>query len=132
MAVLDQDRHLLAARPGLLLIADKGYASAELDSYLDHHGVELVRPATATARPVPASGCSPRSASSSNQSTTPSKANSTWNCTAGAALPGSPPASPSGCRRSPPRSGTTTPPAHSSKSQHTRSQHTRSQHTRSQ
>ena len=46
MAVLDQDRHLLAARPGLLLIADKGYASAELDSYLDHHGVEYVNAAS--------------------------------------------------------------------------------------
>src|SRR4051812_7211199 len=53
MAVLDQDRHLLAARPGLLLIADKGYASAELDSYLDHHGVELVRPAYRNRAPRP-------------------------------------------------------------------------------
>src|SRR3982751_5095045 len=53
MAVLDQDRHLLAARPGLLLIADKGYASAELDSYLDHHGVELLRPAYRNGAPRP-------------------------------------------------------------------------------
>jgi hypothetical protein len=53
MAVLDQDRHLLAARPGLLLIADKGYASAELDSYLDHHGVELLRPAYRNRAPRP-------------------------------------------------------------------------------
>jgi Transposase DDE domain len=53
MAVLDQDRHLLAARPGLLLIADKGYASAEFDSYLDHHGVELLRPAYRNRAPRP-------------------------------------------------------------------------------
>jgi hypothetical protein len=45
MAVLDHDAHLLTARPGLLLIADKGYASAELDDYLSRHGVELLRPA---------------------------------------------------------------------------------------
>jgi hypothetical protein len=45
MAVLDHDAHLLTARPGLLLIADKGYASAELDNYLHDRGVELLRPA---------------------------------------------------------------------------------------
>jgi hypothetical protein len=45
MAVLDHDAHLLTARPGLLLIADRGQASAELDDYLHARGVELVRPA---------------------------------------------------------------------------------------
>jgi hypothetical protein len=44
MAVLDQDDHLLTARPGLVLIADKGYASAELDDYLAARGVALLRP----------------------------------------------------------------------------------------
>ncbi len=44
MAVLDHDRHLLAARPGLLLIADKGYVSTELDTYLRDRGVKLLRP----------------------------------------------------------------------------------------
>ncbi len=34
MAVLDHDRHLLAARPGLPTVADKGYVRAELDTYL--------------------------------------------------------------------------------------------------
>jgi hypothetical protein len=45
MCVLDVDAELLAARPGLLLIADKGYASAELDDYLHARGAELLRPA---------------------------------------------------------------------------------------
>jgi hypothetical protein len=45
MSVLDHDAHLLGARPGLLLIADKGYASTELDAYLHARGVELLRPA---------------------------------------------------------------------------------------
>ena len=45
MCVLDPDADLLAARPGLLLIADKGYVSAELDDYLHARGVELLRPA---------------------------------------------------------------------------------------
>jgi hypothetical protein len=45
MAVLDQDAALLAERPGLLLIADKGYTSAELDDYLRARGAELLRPA---------------------------------------------------------------------------------------
>ena len=44
MAVLDHDAHLLTARPGLLIIADKGYASAELDDYLNARGVQLLRP----------------------------------------------------------------------------------------
>jgi hypothetical protein len=44
MAVLDHDRHLLTTRPGLLLIADKGYASAELDDYLARRDAQLLRP----------------------------------------------------------------------------------------
>jgi hypothetical protein len=38
---------LLAGRHGQTLIADKGYASAEFERRLAHHGVELVRPARA-------------------------------------------------------------------------------------
>jgi hypothetical protein len=53
MTVLDHDRHLLAARPGLLLIADKGYASAELDDYLHARGVDLLRPAYRNRAPRP-------------------------------------------------------------------------------
>jgi hypothetical protein len=53
MAVLDHDAHLLAARPGLLIIADKGYASAELEDYLHARGVELLRPAYRNRAPRP-------------------------------------------------------------------------------
>jgi hypothetical protein len=53
MAVLDHDRHLLAARPGLLLIADKGYVSAELDDYLRDHGATLLRPSYRNRAPRP-------------------------------------------------------------------------------
>jgi hypothetical protein len=53
MSVLDHDAHLVGARPGLLLIADKGYASAELDEYLHARGVELLRPAYRNRTPRP-------------------------------------------------------------------------------
>jgi hypothetical protein len=53
MSVLDHDAHLLGARPGLLLIADKGYASAELDAYLQARGVALLRPAYRNRAPRP-------------------------------------------------------------------------------
>src|SRR3954452_24583637 len=45
MCVLDRDADLIAARPGLLLVADKGYTSVELDDYLHARGAELLRPA---------------------------------------------------------------------------------------
>jgi hypothetical protein len=53
MAVFDQDRHLLTERPGLLLIADKGYTSAELDAYLHARGADLLRPAYRNRAPRP-------------------------------------------------------------------------------
>ena len=53
MAVLDHDRDLLAARPGLLLIADKGYVSAELDTYLADRGAQLLRPSYRNRQPRP-------------------------------------------------------------------------------
>ena len=53
MCVLDVDAELLAARPGLLLIADKGYTSAELDEYLHARGAELLRPAYRNRTPRP-------------------------------------------------------------------------------
>jgi hypothetical protein len=53
MAVLDPDAHLLTARPGLLIVADKGYAPAELDAYLHRRGVELLRPAYRNRAPRP-------------------------------------------------------------------------------
>ncbi len=53
MAMLDHDRPLLAARPGLLLIADKGYISAELDDYLHARGADLLRPSYRNRAPRP-------------------------------------------------------------------------------
>lgn len=44
---------LLAGRDGQVIIADKGYASAEFERRLADHGVELVRPARSTERRRP-------------------------------------------------------------------------------
>ncbi|GII58535.1 transposase [Planotetraspora thailandica] len=44
MAALDHDPGLTADRPNLLIIADKGYVSTELDAYLAERGVRLLRP----------------------------------------------------------------------------------------
>lgn len=53
LAMLDHDRQLLATRPGLLVIADKGYRSLELDDYLHTRGAQLLRPAYRGHRPRP-------------------------------------------------------------------------------
>ncbi len=53
MCLLDADAALLAARPGLLLIADKGYVSAELDDYLHARGADLLRPSYRNRPPRP-------------------------------------------------------------------------------
>jgi len=44
MAVLEHDPTLLADRPGLVIVADKGYVSAELDRFLADRAVALLRP----------------------------------------------------------------------------------------
>ncbi len=53
MAVCDHEPHLLAARPGLLIIADKGYVSRELDRFLAERGVRLIRPSYRNRTPHP-------------------------------------------------------------------------------
>lgn len=53
MAICDHDPQLLAERPGLLLIADKGYISAELDAFLAERGVRLLRPSYRNRTPRP-------------------------------------------------------------------------------
>ncbi|HEX2072569.1 MAG TPA: IS982 family transposase [Geodermatophilus sp.] len=53
MCVLDAEADLLAERPGLLLLADKGYISAELDDYLHARGAELLRPSYRNRAPRP-------------------------------------------------------------------------------
>ncbi|MGY1620560.1 IS982 family transposase [Geodermatophilus sp. SYSU D00691] len=53
MCMLDEEPHLLAERPDLLLLADKGYASAELDDYLHARGADLLRPSYRSRTPRP-------------------------------------------------------------------------------
>jgi hypothetical protein len=53
MAVLDYEPGLLTERPGLLILADKGYASADLDTYLAQRGVRLLRPSYRNRAPRP-------------------------------------------------------------------------------
>ncbi|MDX8055217.1 IS982 family transposase [Lentzea sp. BCCO 10_0798] len=54
MAILDHDPSVLADRPGLLIIADKGYVSRELDAFLAERGVRLLRPSYRNRTPHPA------------------------------------------------------------------------------
>jgi hypothetical protein len=53
MAMCDHDPTLLGTRPGLTIIADKGYVSRELDHYLDQHQVRLLRPSYRNHTPRP-------------------------------------------------------------------------------
>ncbi|MEV0169447.1 IS982 family transposase [Nonomuraea fuscirosea] len=53
MAICEHDPHLLAERPGLLIVADKGYVSAELDAFLTERGVRLLRPSYRNRTPRP-------------------------------------------------------------------------------
>jgi hypothetical protein len=53
MCILDEDLDLLAERPGLLVLADKGYVSAELDAYLQARGAALLRPSYRSRAPRP-------------------------------------------------------------------------------
>ncbi|WP_445261029.1 IS982 family transposase, partial [Pseudonocardia sp. D17] len=53
MAVLDHDPTLTTDRPGLTIIADKGYVSRELDTYLAERGVVLLRPSYRNRTPRP-------------------------------------------------------------------------------
>ncbi len=50
--VLDHDPGLLAERPGLLIVADKGYVSAELDRWLAERGCGYCVRRIATGRHV--------------------------------------------------------------------------------
>lgn len=53
MAMCDHDPTLLATRPGLTIIADKGYVSRELDHYLAEQQVRLLRPSYRNRTPRP-------------------------------------------------------------------------------
>ncbi|MDX2701994.1 IS982 family transposase [Streptomyces sp. PA03-6a] len=43
-ALIDNEPHLSAHRPGLLILADKGYIAAELDRFLAARDISLLRP----------------------------------------------------------------------------------------
>lgn len=47
------DEVLVADRPGQTLIADKGYASAELEQFLNDHGTTIIRPSYRREKPRP-------------------------------------------------------------------------------
>lgn len=53
MAICDHDPAPLAEQPGLPIIADKRYVSAELDRYLGERGVRLLRPSHRNRTPRP-------------------------------------------------------------------------------
>jgi hypothetical protein len=53
MAVLAHDPTLLADRPGLVIVADKGYVSTELDAFLADRGTVLLRPSYRNRTPRP-------------------------------------------------------------------------------
>jgi hypothetical protein len=52
MAILEHDPAILHDRPGLLIIADKGYVSRELDAFLADCGVRLLSPNYRTPHPA--------------------------------------------------------------------------------
>jgi hypothetical protein len=52
-AVLEENPSLIAARAGQLIIADKGYISAELDRWLVERGIRLLRPSYRNRTPRP-------------------------------------------------------------------------------
>jgi hypothetical protein len=91
--LLEVEPGLWAARPGLVILVDKGSRDAETQAILAAQGVRVLRPAYQGEGHGPATGCSGRCGSSSSRSTTPSRASSTWNATADRPSK----ASPSGC-----------------------------------
>jgi hypothetical protein len=52
-AICEHDPRLLTYRPGPLIVADKGYVSAELDRWLAAHGARLLRPSNRNLAPRP-------------------------------------------------------------------------------
>ncbi|MDG5809450.1 hypothetical protein P9869_43990, partial [Streptomyces ossamyceticus] len=45
-ALIDNEPHLTGDRPGLLILADKGYIAAELDRFPAARGISQARPGT--------------------------------------------------------------------------------------
>jgi hypothetical protein len=55
-ALVETEPGLVRERPGLLILADKGYISAELDRFLGQYGVQLLRPSYRNHAPRPGEG----------------------------------------------------------------------------
>nr|BFD96518.1 IS982 family transposase [Kitasatospora sp. Xyl93] len=55
-ALVETEPGLVRERPGLLILADKGYVSAELDRFLDQYGIQLLRPSYRNLAPRPGEG----------------------------------------------------------------------------
>jgi len=73
IAALDHDRTLTADRPGPTILADKGYVSCELDTYLTECRVTLLRPSYRNHTPRPGEQLLEPVRQPSNRSSTPSK-----------------------------------------------------------
>ncbi len=67
--LLESDPELLAGRTGQVLIADKGYRSAEFERRLADYGIELVDPRTAKRNPAAGNPSCVRCVRSSSRST---------------------------------------------------------------
>jgi len=98
------------ARPGQILITDKGYRSATFEAALTNAGITLIRPTYRTEKPDRYNDSYTPSAKSWNQSIRPSKPNSTSNATSHEDPTVSQPVSRKDSSPSPPPSGTTKPP----------------------
>jgi hypothetical protein len=53
MGLPDAEPELAATRPGLLLIADKGFRASWFETSLDLNGIELLRPSMRNEQPRP-------------------------------------------------------------------------------
>jgi hypothetical protein len=112
-AMLEVDAGLVAARAGILLISDKGFASKPLERELLDQGIELLRPSCKREKRYgePMLKKVRQLIESVNDTL---KGNLTWNNTAGGPSRATRSASPSGAWLWPPGSGTTTSSAHRS------------------
>jgi hypothetical protein len=54
--MLEIEPELLGSRPGQVILADKGYAGREFETFLNDHGATLVRPAKSTETRRPGAG----------------------------------------------------------------------------
>ncbi|MCS0639796.1 hypothetical protein NX801_29995 [Streptomyces sp. LP05-1] len=107
----EADTELMRERPGLLLISDEGFASKTFERSLSARGTTLLRPSRKKKILRPGEPLLKKVRQLIEPATTPLRAGSTWNDTAGVPSRASLSASLSACRPWTPRSGTTSGPA---------------------